>query len=145
MYEIARREALGAGREDRFKGRVIDSPPGADVEVEASETGEMEIVVDPSTTVTPHPSSSALTARATEVTDTPEGRMMKRPGGGIIMQRHGSETMLEFPDVPSAPGGLGLPMDEEVGRIGQALRLSSTLQRSTKAGECRSGKWCVDG
>ncbi|KAJ9111052.1 hypothetical protein QFC19_001250 [Naganishia cerealis] len=181
LYEIARREALGMNREDRFKGRVI-SPPvatpaarddeGLEVEEEEEEGRESSpaaiamadcmatpLYVPRSATTTGVPTSTTRTRTSPthgEVTETPSGRIMKRPGGGIMMQRHGSETMLEFPDASigqTFPLG-GMSMDEGEGEgaarglvqgsredqqisarsIGQALRLSSSLQRSTKTG-----------
>lgn len=171
MYEIARREALGSIREDRFKGRVI-SPPISTVTAAAGEDKESffdgSLVVGVATPSSVPPSSGPPGMGSgpgggteAEVTETPSGRIMKRPGGGIMMQRHGSETMLEFPAVvgPAALGGS--PCEESAdarasyggdeaghgqhprlelgglggGRgIGQALRLSSSLQRSTKGG-----------
>ncbi|KAI5450950.1 hypothetical protein NCC49_002689 [Naganishia albida] len=119
LYEIARQEALGATREDRFKGRVIASPP--------VEEDEMEGYMSPMGHSTPMPSTESHSRLLEgEVTDTPSGRILRRPGG-VLLQRHGSETMLEFPQVE-----LGLPLDGEI-KVGAALRLSSTLQRSTTA------------
>ncbi|KAJ9094951.1 hypothetical protein QFC21_005743 [Naganishia friedmannii] len=159
LYEIARREALGSNREDRFKGRVISPPVTTTTrDEEAFDSTSSSSVLDCMATPLCAPRSAVPTStRSTnrkaqnegeEVTETPSGRIMKRPGGGIMMQRHGSETMLEFPGVAALTGlsSYGLPVrgDEDahqgselregggVRGIGQALRLSSSLQRSTK-------------
>ena len=136
LYEIARREALGTVREDRFKGRVISSPTD-DSPCETSEEGLVDFA--PSLLdgfATPLPTHNAPPTPRAPIAETPSGRILKRPGGGMAMQRHGSETFLEFP--PS----IGLDF-EDVGQertIGQALRLSSSLQRSAKASsEARPG------
>jgi hypothetical protein len=139
LYEIARREALGHGREDRFKGRVISSPS-------ADSTTEDPIAIDiPSTMLDGLSTPLSVTRQSPtkpDVSETPSGRILKRPGGGLAMQRHGSETFLEF------PASIGLDLgpafdagEEEQGRtIGKALRLSSSLQRSAKASsEARPG------
>ncbi|KAJ9115457.1 hypothetical protein QFC22_005215 [Naganishia vaughanmartiniae] len=158
LYEIARREALGSNREDRFKGRVI-SPPMATANTIAKEEAVFDrtmvsaectstpLCVPRSTSAGPISSTISATRNAQdegeEVTETPSGRIMKRPGGGIMMQRHGSETMLEFPALVGSSCGIPAREDEheraqalearETSRgIGQALRLSSSLQRSTK-------------
>lgn len=109
MYEIARREALGDAREDRFKVRVMDSPSIDKVDVEGDSTPMFRATTGP--------------RLVDGDVDTPSGRILKRPGG-MMMQRHGSETMLDFPEVE-------LVLEER--GVGQALRASSTLQRSTKA------------
>lgn len=105
---------------------MIDSPP--------VEEDEMEGYTSPLGHSTPMPSTESDSRLLEgEVTDTPSGRILRRPGG-VLLQRHGSETMLEFPQVE-----LGLPLDGEI-KVGAALRLSSTLQRSTTApSETRSG------
>lgn len=138
LYEIARREALGHGREDRFKGRVISSP--------SHDAADEALAIDIPATMLDGLSTPLPTTRQSptkpDVSETPSGRILKRPGGGLAMQRHGSETFLEFP--ASIGLDLGTSFDageEEQGRtIGKALRLSSSLQRSAKASsEARPG------
>lgn len=120
LYEIARMEALGARREDRFKVRVMDSPPVEKEEMVEYVSRESEVNATP---------MSIPRLLDGECADTPSGRILKR-SGGMKMQRHGSETMLDFPEVE-------LVLEER--GLGQALRASSTLQRSTKAAETRPG------
>ncbi|GHJ83632.1 hypothetical protein NliqN6_0034 [Naganishia liquefaciens] len=130
LYEIARREALGYVREDRFKERVISSPTD-DTPGVTEDDGPIDFppaLIDGLATPLPTQNGAPSTPRA-PVAETPSGRILKRPGGGMAMQRHGSETFLEFP--PSI--GLDLEVEEPERTTGKALRLSSSLQRSTKA------------
>lgn len=148
LYEIARREALGYLREDRFKGRVISSPTDDTASVDLHTIDIPATMLDGlETPMTRHqpPTPSA------NIAETPSGRILKRPGGGMAMQRHGSETFLEFPS-SIGPLDLGIPLmdgpaeqeGQERRTIGQALRLSSSLQRSAKASsETRPGTFTV--
>lgn len=188
LFEIARKEAMGLGREDRWKDREASrlrglssalfistsvKPSGGDDD--ARESGarqpqqlawdppaltpttasmnayDFEIASSARTSVsTPKASaSSSSSANAAlipaAVRDVPGGATLIRTRDGALrMQRQGSAMMLEIPEASA--------LDEEIGsstaaptaiatagpssgkqRLGQVLRLSTSLQRSARA------------